>query len=276
MKESFSRFVDKKNDGNDGEEKIDQIRIESIVPNPYQPRAVFDDERLDELCQTIEVHGIIQPIIVRAVLNDRYELVAGERRWRAAMRLGLPTVPAIIKDYSDADTASVALIENLQREGLTPIEEAHAYQRLIEVNNLTQAGLAQRLGKRQSTIGNKLRLLNLPESVQTALSEKKITERHGRALLPLRDQGLQEKFLQEIIEKNLNVQQTEHGVDRLLNKENPGQSRKPRVSAFSRDSRLAINTIRESLAMVKKTGLSVESTESEHEGYYEFTIRIPK
>ncbi len=273
MKESFSKFVGQQSDG---EDRIEQIRIESIIPNPYQPRAVFDDERLDELCQTIEIHGIIQPIIVRAVLNNRYELVAGERRWRAAMRLGLPTIPAIIKDYSDADTASVALIENLQREGLTPIEEAFAYQRLIEVNNLTQASLAQRLGKRQSTIGNKLRLLNLPESVQSALSEKKITERHGRALLPLRDKDLQEKLLQEVIEKNLNVQQTEQKVHRLLNKEGAGKSHKPRVSAFSRDSRLAINTIRESLAMVERTGLNVESIESDHEGYYEFKIRIPK
>ncbi len=273
MRDKFSQFIGQKEDN---EEKVEQIRIESIVPNPYQPRTVFDDERLDELCQTIKIHGIIQPIIVRGIMNNRYELVAGERRWRAAMKLGLPTVPAIVKEYTDADIASVALIENLQREGLTPIEEALAYQKLIEVNNLTQQSLAQKLGKKQSTIGNKIRLLNLPESVQIALSEKRITERHGRALLSLREQALQEKVLQEILAKDLNVQQTEQRVDQLLNRERPGQQIKPRISAFSRDSRIAINTIRESLAMVERTGLRVEAVESDYDDYYEFKIRIPK
>ncbi len=273
MRENFSRFIGQKDDG---DERVEQIRVESITPNPHQPRTVFDDERLDELCHTIEVHGIIQPIIVRAILNNRYELVAGERRWRAAMRLGLPTVPAIIKDYTDDDTASIALIENLQREDLTPIEEALAYQKLIEVNNLTQENLAKRLGKKQSTIGNKLRLLNLPEFVQSSLAERKITERHGRALLPLRDQALQGRVLQEILEKNLNVQQTEQRVAQLLNKEKSGQRAKPRIFAFSRDARIAINTIRESLAMIEKTGLNVETIESDCEDYYEFKIRIPK
>lgn len=273
MREKFSNFIGQKDDDN---ERIEQIRIESITPNPHQPRTVFDDERLEELCQTIEIHGIIQPIMVRMILNDRYELVAGERRWRAAMKLGLQTVPAIIKDYSDADSASIALIENLQREGLTPIEEAIAYQQLIEVNNLTQEKLAKRLGKKQSTIGNKLRLLKLPEPVQVAISEKSITERHGRALLSLRDETLQVKVFGEINEKNLNVQQTEQRINRLLNKEKLEQKPQPRVSAFSRDSRIAINTIKESLKMVENTGLNVETTESDYENFYEFIIRIPK
>lgn len=273
MKDTFSRFVGERPNE---KEQIVQVPIESISPNPFQPRTVFSDERLLELTQTIRIHGVIQPIIVRKTLNDRYEIVAGERRWRAAMKAGLTTVPAIVKDYNDTEIASVALIENLQREGLTPIEEALAYQKLIEVNHLTQDSLAQRLGKTQSTIGNKLRLLNLPEEIQSALAEKRITERHGRALLSLREPALQGKVLQEVLEKDLNVQQTEQRVDQLLNREKPGQKGKPIISAFSRDSRIAINTIRESLAMISNTGLNLETVETDYDDYYEFMIRIPK
>lgn len=273
MRDTFARFI---GDKDTDREQVVQVPIENISPNPYQPRTVFSDERLIELSQTIRIHGVIQPIIVRKVLNDRYELVAGERRWRAAMRAGLTTVPAIVKDYNDAEIASVALIENLQREGLTPIEEAMAYQKLIEVNRLTQESLAQRLGKTQSTIGNKLRLLNLPAEVQSALADKQITERHGRALLSLREPTLQVRVMQEILDKGFNVQQTEQRVDQLLNREKPGMKGRPIVSAFSRDSRIAINTIRESIAMVNQTGLSLETVETDHDDYYEFKIRIPK
>ncbi|EGL83646.1 parB-like partition protein [Caldalkalibacillus thermarum TA2.A1] len=273
MKEHLSRFfgIAEKGEG----EEIKYIPIKNIVPNRYQPRTVFDEEKIDELCQTIKTHGIIQPIVVRKYAEDQYEIIAGERRWRACTKLGMETIPAIVKDFNDTQAASVALIENLQREGLTPIEEALAYQKLIELHGLTQESLAQRLGKGQSTIANKLRLLHLPEECHQALRERKISERHARALLTLKDPELQKKFLKEIIDKQLNVKQTEELIEKHLNKK-PPKKKKPLRKAYSRDMRLAMNTIRQSVDMVLKSGLSIETDEKEHEDYIEFTIRIPK
>ncbi|MGO0063916.1 nucleoid occlusion protein [Brevibacillus fluminis] len=276
VKDQFSRmfgFSDKSEN-----EEVRQIPVDTIVPNPYQPRTVFDDEKIDELCQTIRTHGLIQPIVVR-LRNNQYEIIAGERRWRATKKLGLERIPAIVKDLNDTQTASIALIENLQREGLTAIEEAIAYQKLIELHSLTQESLAQRLGKGQSTIANKLRLLHLPQSVQEALMARTVTERHARALLPLKDAEWQEKVLQEIIERELNVKQTENRVKLLLEAmENPKneKEKKPRWKAFSRDTRIAINTVRQSIDMVMQTGLPVETNEEDNEEYFQFTIRIPK
>ncbi|GAB6934957.1 nucleoid occlusion protein [Calditerricola yamamurae] len=254
-------------------EEVRQLPVDQIEPNPFQPRTVFDDEKIEELCQTIRTHGVIQPIVVREK-DGRYELIAGERRWRAVKKLGLATIPAIVRQMTDAQAASAALIENLQREGLTAIEEAAAYQQLIELHGLTQESLAQRLGKGQSTIANKLRLLSLPESVQRALLERKITERHARALLPLKDEALQLKVLKEILDKELNVKQTEQRVAALLGR----TARRPRAKrkAFSRDLRLAINTLRQSIDLVLQSGLPIETNEEDGEEYYQFIIRIPK
>lgn len=276
VRDQFSRMfgLSEKQDN----EEIRQIPVDNIVPNPYQPRTVFDDEKIDELCQTIRTHGLIQPIVVRP-RNNQYELIAGERRWRATRKLGMERIPAIVKDLNDTQTASIALIENLQREGLTAIEEAVAYQKLIELHSLTQESLAQRLGKGQSTIANKLRLLHLPQTIQDALMSRTVTERHARALIPLKDAELQEKLLQEIIERELNVKQTENRVKQLLEAiESPKieKEKKPRWKAFSRDTRIAINTVRQSIDMVMQTGLPVETNEEDYEEYYQFTIRIPK
>lgn len=183
-------------------------------------------------------------------------------------------IPAIIKDFSDTETASVALIENLQREELSSIEEAHAYARLLELHDLTQEALAQRLGKGQSTIANKLRLLKLPQPVQEAIMEKKITERHARALIPLKQPDLQVTLLTEIIEKSLNVKQTEDRVVKML--EQGKRKPKPRRKAFSRDTRIAMNTIRQSLSMVEDSGVKLNTEEEEFEEYIQLTIRIPK
>ncbi|TRY24002.1 nucleoid occlusion protein [Brevibacillus sp. LEMMJ03] len=276
VKDSFSRIFGL-TDKTDNEE-IRQIPVDEIVPNPYQPRTVFDDEKIDELCQTIRTHGLIQPIVVR-LRNNRYELIAGERRWRATKKLGMERIPAIIKDFNDTQTASIALIENLQREGLTAIEEAIAYQKLIDLHNLTQESLAQRLGKGQSTIANKLRLLHLPQEIQDALLTRKVTERHARALIPLKDADLQRKVLQEILEREWNVKQTETRVKQLLEAAEhpkPEKEAKPKWKAFSRDARIAINTVRQSIDMVLQTGFPVETNEEDHEEYYQFTIRIPK
>jgi ParB family transcriptional regulator, chromosome partitioning protein len=202
-----------------------------------------------------------------------YELIAGERRLRAVKKLNFPTIPAIIRELSDSQAASAALIENLQREGLTSIEEAKALEQLLEVHHLTQDGLAQRLGKSQSTIANKLRLLQLPPFVQKALLDRSITERHARALLSLKDEEKQHKCLLEIIEKELNVKQTEERVKKLLEaKATPKKTAK----AYSRDFRLAVNTIRQSLDMIKQTGMDVIASEEESDRFYELKIRIPK
>ncbi|MGG0717567.1 nucleoid occlusion protein [Robertmurraya massiliosenegalensis] len=291
MKQSFSRFfgLGEKEDQMETEtdigestefveenvrEAIHQIPIDDIVPNRFQPRTFFDEDKIDELSRTIHTHGIIQPIVVREYEAGKFEIIAGERRWRAMKKLGWDTVPAIIKQMNDTETASVALIENLQREELSPIEEAIAYGKLLELHNLTQEALAQRLGKGQSTIANKLRLLKLPQEVQDAILAKVITERHARSLIPLKDPEKQIKLLAEIIEKNLNVKQTEERVVRLL--EQPKDKAKPQRKAFSKDMRIAVNTIRQSLSMVSDSGINLDSEEEEFEEYYQFTIKIPK
>lgn len=295
MKPSFSRFFglgEKEKERNEAEEQnqveeltvedidsieneeIKKIPIDHIIPNRYQPRTVFDDEKIEELARTIHIHGVIQPIVVREFDQDKFEIIAGERRWRAMKKLEWEEVPAIVKNLSDSETASVALIENLQREELSPIEEAMAYGKLLEIHNLTQEALAQRLGKGQSTVANKLRLLKLPQEVQNALLNKLITERHARSLIPLKNPQLQVQVLAEVIERALNVKQTEERVVKLLtqNDEKP----KPKRKAFSKDMRIAVNTIRQSLSMVSDSGINLDSEEEEFEEFYQFTIRIPK
>jgi len=271
MKEQLSRLFGL-SEQRTGQEEVRQIPIGDIDTSPFQPRTVFDDERIDELCQTIKTHGVIQPIVVR-VRNNRYEIIAGERRWRAVTKLGFDTIPAIVREFNDSQTASIALIENLQREGLTAIEEAVAYQKLIELHQLTQESLAQRLGKSQSTIANKLRLLALPETIKFALMERKITERHARALLSLDTEELQIKVLEEILAKDLNVKQTEVRIAFL--KESAKAKKAKRIS-FTKDVRLALNTIRQSIEMVSGSGLQIKTNEKDHDDHYEIVIQIPK
>ncbi|GIO69306.1 nucleoid occlusion protein [Paenibacillus sp. FSL M7-1455] len=270
MKEQFSKLFGLTERNHSDEVK--QIPVGEIVSSPYQPRTIFDDEKIDELCQTIKTHGVIQPIVVR-VRNSKYEIIAGERRWRAVTKLGMETIPAIIREFNDSQAASIALIENLQREGLTAIEEAVAYQKLIDIHQLTQESLAQRLGKSQSTIANKIRLLHLPEEVKMALMERKISERHARALLSLDTEELQLKLLAEIIAKELNVKQTEARV--AFYKEASKVKKSKRIS-FTKDVRLALNTIRQSIDMVTDSGLAIKTTENDHEDHYEIVIQIPK
>lgn len=273
MKEQFSRFFGVAEKQTNDEVRL--IPVNQIVPSPYQPRSVFDDERIEELCQTIKTHGIIQPIVVR-VRDSKFELIAGERRWRAVTKLGEQHIPAIIREFNDSQAASVSLIENLQREGLTSIEEALAYQKLIEIHQLTQESLAQRLGKSQSTIANKIRLLQLSDPVKTALLERKITERHARAMLALPGEELQVKVLDDIISKEWNVKQTETRIRFLLEAIEQAKEKKPKRISFSKDIRLALNTIRQSVEMVSGSGLNIVTDEQDFEDRYEIVIRIPK
>lgn len=251
---------------------IHELPVDLIVTNPLQPRTVFDDAKLEELAATIQSHGLIQPIIVRHKL-DHYELIAGERRLRAAIKLGYSSIPAVIRDINDSQAASMALVENLQREGLTAIEEAFAFQHFLDDYHLTQETLAQRLGKSQSTIANKLRLLHLSKEVQDAIAHRLITERHARAMLSLSETD-QLRILQEIISKGLNVKQTEH---RVLSLHSNQSNNEVSIRRFiTRDARLAINTIRESLRLIEKSGFAVEKQEIDESDFYEFIIRVPK
>lgn len=276
MKEQISRFFGTTDKViKEEKEEVESILISEIVPNRYQPRTVFDNDKIDDLCQTIKTHGVIQPIVVRKS-ETGYEIIAGERRWRACTKLGIEKIPAIVRNLNDTQAASVALIENLQREGLTSIEEAFAYQNLIDLHGLTQESLAQRLGKGQSTVANKLRLLHLPAECHDALKQRKITERHARALLPLKDKDIQIKFLQDIMEHDLNVKEIEERVSKFLNVVKETRKKRPLKKSYTKDMRIAMNTIRQSVDMVIKSGLTIETEEKDHQDFYEFTIKIPK
>lgn len=203
---------------NEREREIIEVSLDDIIPNRFQPRLSFDEQGLNELAESIRQHGIIQPLVLRKI-GDKYEIIAGERRYKASYIAGLTKVPAVIIDLNDNESAEVAIVENIQRKDLSPIEEAKSYKKLLDRGYLTQDQLASRMGKNQSTVSNKLRLLNLDEKVQDALLNNKISERHARSLLKLDNKEEQKKVLDEIIEKRLNVRDTEDLINRKLNGE---------------------------------------------------------
>ena len=196
------------------EKNVKLISIEEIVPNRFQPRQIFGEKELNELADSIKEHGIIQPLILRP-LGDKYEIIAGERRYKAASIAGLYNVPAIILEKDDNESAEIAILENIQRKDLTPIEEAKSYQKLLN-RGLTQEEIAKKLGIAQSTVANKLRLLGLPDEVQDALLNNRISERHARALLKLENITDQLNLLNRIINEKMNVRQTEEEVNKIL------------------------------------------------------------
>lgn len=260
-------------------EEVVKIPIVNITPNRYQPRTVFDDDKIEELSRTIHTHGVIQPIVVRPIEGEpgSYEIIAGERRYRAMKKLEWTEVPAIVRNLNDRETASIALIENLQREELTAIEEALAYQQLLEMHSLTQEALAQRLGKGQSTVANKLRLLKLPQFVQDAILNREITERHARALIAIKDEQLQMQLIAATKEFDWNVRQLEEQIQQILHPaEEPVKKQKAKRKAISKDVRIALNTIKQSLSMVTKSGINVKTEEEDTEDYYQITVKIPK
>lgn len=193
-----------------------QVHIEDIIPNRFQPRLTFDEQGLKELSDSIREHGIIQPLVLRK-LGNKYEIIAGERRYKAAQMAGLTTVPAVISNIDDNKSAEVALVENVQRRDLTAIEEARSYKQLLDKGYLTQEQLAKRMGLSQPSIANKLRLLNLDEEVQQALLEEKISERHARTLLSLQDPNAQKEWLHRIINERLTVRQLDLELKKLKN-----------------------------------------------------------
>lgn len=197
--------------------EILEISIEDIVPNRFQPRLTFDTEALNELASSIKEHGIIQPLVVRR-LNDKFEIIAGERRYKAATLVGMKKVPCVVMELSDNESAEVAVIENIQRKEMTPLEEAKAFKKILDKGYLTQDELAKRMGKSQSSIANKLRLLNLDEVVQDAILDGKISERHARSLLKIEDKTEQRNVLGEIINNRLTVRQTDELIKEKYNK----------------------------------------------------------
>lgn len=257
--------------------EIKYIPIESIKPNPYQPRKDFNKKSLEELSQSIKAFGLIQPISVRKLQNENYELIAGERRLRASELADLEKIPAIIVEYKDKESAMLALIENLQREDLNFIEEAEGYYNLIVDHGFTQQELAEKIGKSQSTIANKLRILKLSEDIKRDLIENNLTERHGRALLKLPDYSLRREVLDKVIKNDLNVSKTEELVNDILNdltKEETVEQKQNIKGLIS--TRIYLNTIKKAYKAIKDSGIDAKYFEKDKGEYLEVSIQIPK
>ncbi|MGI6329434.1 MAG: ParB/RepB/Spo0J family partition protein [Bacilli bacterium] len=228
------------------EKEIFNIYVDDIIPNRFQPRLIFDESSLHELAESIRQHDFIQPLVLRK-LGDKYEIIAGERRLKAANLLGLQKVPAIVIDLNDKESAEVAVVENLQRKDLNAIEEALSYKKLLDKGYLTQEQLALRMGKKQATISNKLRLLNLSERVQRALLKGEISERHARSLLSIQDKNEQEIMLEKIIEEKLTVRQTDEIIKGEEKKEIPLiKEQEEELSSF-KEEELLINDLTKEL-----------------------------
>lgn len=265
-----------------GDRKTDfniiKIPVEEIKPNPYQPRKEFDEESLNDLTNSIKSYGVLQPIVVRKSGKGSYELIAGERRWRACKRAGIKEIPAIIKDAGDSETAIMALIENLQRENLNFLEEAEGYQQLMQDYGLTQEQLAMKLGKSQSTIANKIRILKMSPEIIKIISREKLSERHARALLKLPDENLQKQALKQIVEKGMNVRQTEDLVDRLI-EEIENEKEKERKKSFKiaiKDVRIFVNSVKKLVKSIKDTGIKAGYKEIDKGDFIEVVVQIPK
>ena len=307
---AFSLFNFGKSDTNNKNKVVD-IKLDQIIPNRYQPRKVFNQDEIRELAHTIDEHGLLQPIVLREYEPAKYEIIAGERRYRAMKMLGWETTPAILRKMTDEESASLALIENLQRAQLSSVEEAQAYRQLMDLNHLTQAALAKGMGKSQSFVANKLRLLKLITPVQTAILDHRISERHGRALLDL-DEKQQRTMLMRIVNERLTVRQTEDEVAKVLGRPLPAEvakqkklakeqitqsagladetakkkpakktkrkaaKKKAQSSAKATDGRLALNTIKKSIKMATENGFKVTTHEKETGKAYQLTIEIPK
>lgn len=247
------------------EPKYKFIDIDKIEANGHQPRTHFEKEKIQELAVSIQQNGLLQPIVVRPY-QGKYQIVVGERRYRACLLAGIEEVPCIVQNYDEQQTATAAIVENIQRENLSAIEEALAYQQILDTQNITQEELAQKVGKKQSTIANKLRLLQLPMTVQEAVRRKDITERHARALLKLDTTAKQNNMLREIMDKELNVKQTEEKIKKKIEP----KKAKPKTKSISQNLKIAMNTLDQAVMMIQQAGVEtvVDITETEDEVVY--------
>jgi len=260
--------------------RVLNLPLEEICPNPFQPRKEFDEMELKELARSISNFGVIQPIIVRRY-KEGYQLIAGERRYRACKIIGTQHIPAIIQEMDDEAVAAVTLIENLQRKELNYFEEAAAYGALINRFGLTQEELAQRIGKSQSAIANKMRLLKISPEIRNLIITSTITERHARALLKLNTSEMQKEIIRQIYERELNVKETEELVEKVKLNNIPYEEKTPsekgqNVSIIIRDARIFLNTIKETVNRAKQTGIDMRVIENENENEYEIIIKIIK
>jgi len=226
----------------EGKKALQQCGIEEVQPNPFQPRKTFSDEQLQELVDSIREKGILQPLLVRRK-SDGYELIAGERRWRAAQRAGLREIPILVRDVSDSEMLEISLIENIQRENLNPIEEAEAYKRLMEQFHLTQEEISKKVGKDRTTVANMVRLLRLPPEIKLSLAEGKITMGHARAFLSLDGIDKQKLLWKRLLSGGLSVRQTESLVKKLRTRSSPTPRRSnPEWSALIEELQRALGT----------------------------------
>lgn len=278
MLESKIQFT--KQEKKEDQKNITYVGIEHIRPNPYQPRKQFNKMALEELCDSIKQYGVLQPINVRRLSHGTYELVAGERRLRAATMAGLQEIPAIIINVDDNDSAVMALIENLQREDLSYMEEAEGYSNLINEHGFTQEELAQKIGKSQSTIANKIRLLKLSPLIKKILSDNNLTERHARALLKLHDEQLQLKVLRLVCERGLNVKKTEELVERAIDKYSKNIKQRTtsekKMTKAIKDVRIFVNTIKQAIDIMRQSGVNAKAAQVDRGEYIEFVVRVPK
>ena len=258
------------------ENKISDIPIIKIRPNKAQPRKVFNEEDLNALSQSIAENGILQPLTVRKVSATEYELIAGERRLRASVMAGLRKVPCIVIKCSEKESAVYALLENLQRSDLGMFEEARGVSRLIRRYGLTQQEEAVKLGKTQSTITNKLRLLRLTYEEQEWIENAGLSERHARALLKLGDEGARREALSKIISENLNVQQSENLINLMLNSSPKNNKKQGTSKAVIKDVRIFVNTINKAIDTMRLAGIDAQSDKTDTDNFIEYTIRIPK
>ena len=249
------------------------VPLSKIVPNPYQPRKEFESEALSELADSIRQYGVLQPLLVAPGKDGTYILIAGERRLRASIMAGLGTVPVIVSEYTTQQIAEIALIENLQRKDLHYLEEAEGYEKLVNTFHLTQESMAIRVGKKQSTIANKLRLLRLPVSVRNKLHDSKLTERHARVLLKLENEETQKAVLQKVLKGNLNVRQTEALVEKTLKENGKLDKKKPRIVIVN-DVRIYLNSIRDIMETVKTSGIPASMEQDMDEDDVVVTLRI--
>lgn len=256
--------------------KVIYLSLDDIRPNPYQPRKYFTEESLIELSGSIKSYGVIQPISVRRTTDDKYELIAGERRLRASEIAGLKSIPAICIDMSNEDTAVVALVENLQREDLNFIEEAEGYYNLINNYDFTQQELAEKIGKNQSTIANKLRILKLSDEIKVKLLENKLTERHGRALLKLPTDEVRVKVLDMIIKRGLNVKNSERLIKDTIESINEEPQITRQKFKSSLNFRIYLNTLKNAYNAIKDTGIDAEYKQVDKGDFIEVVVKIPK
>lgn len=254
--------------------EVVNIPVTQIVANPYQPRKIFSDEELQDLADSIKSIGLIQPITVRQV-EDHFEIVVGERRFRAVQMAGLDSISAVVATITDEQSAVMALIENIQRQDLNFIEEAEALLQLMENHGFTQKTLAERIGKNQSTVSNKLRVLTLPDDVKDILVNSGLTERHGRALLKLRNDADIRQVVKAIVKNELTVKSTEKLIESILNETEEEPAKKQNVK-YNINYKIYINTIKQAYDAIANTGANIKYAEKDKGEYVEVTLRIPK